>query len=110
MNGATGIDRFWSLMIELARKTGAAPMNKHEGCWEYQVDDAWKIAVNGHNEDKESGGVKVPPYHCYIEFNGWPAGLINPCDGIVADGSLANLEALNAALAGAIAKAERSDT
>jgi len=32
----------------------------------------------------------VPPFNCYVEFNGWPAGVFNPFGGIIAAGELAN--------------------
>jgi hypothetical protein len=92
------------LIADLAIKDDMAPLNKHEACWERQVGEHWWIAVNGHKENKKcSHGTKVPPFNCYVEFNGWPAGLFDPFDGIIAAGSVGNEEAFAAALEAEIA-------
>jgi hypothetical protein len=75
------------------------PMNCFEECWEEQIDEHWWIAGNGHNYPVEcSKGVEVQSFHVYVEFNGWPAGVINPFDGVLAAGELANEETFIAAL------------
>ena len=78
-------------VILLAEKLGATPINKHPECWECQIDEQWWIAVNPHNQAREcSQGVPVEPLHCYVEFNGWPAGVFSPFGGEFAAGELAN--------------------
>lgn len=87
------------LLADLARKDGASPLHKHPACWERQIGQEWWIAVNGHNDKiKCSKGAEVPPCNCYVEFNGWPAGLFDPFDGIIAAGPAANEESFAAAL------------
>lgn len=63
--------------------------------WEVRVDEHWVLAVNGCEEDKQTTLTvvphRVPPYHLYVEFNGWPAGMIHPAaGGWFAAGELAN--------------------
>ena len=102
---------FYALSL-LAEATGdALPLNKHDGCWEHQIDEQWWCAVNGHKEEMEcSHGGKVPSYSALIEFNGWPAGIIDPFGGIVAAGTVANEDSFIAAVEAATASfAEPSD-
>lgn len=92
----------FALIVDLGNKSGASPITKFDGCWEKQIDTQWWIAVNGHKAPvKCSHGAEVPPVHCYIEYNGWPAGLLNPFEGTLAAGECANedtfVEALKAA-------------
>lgn len=87
------------LLASLAEKDGASPLNKHEGCWERQIGEHWWIAVNGHKDKVAcSKGAEVPPFNCYVEFNGWPAGLFDPMNGIIAAGEAANEETFAAAI------------
>ena len=80
-------------------------LNKLPGCWEVQLDKQWRVAVNGHKEAiKESGGREVPPYHAYVEYNGWPAGFLNPRGGTIAAGSCANEDAFIEAINRCVAK------
>ena len=42
----------------------------------------------------------MQPFHTYIEYNGWPAGVLNPLgEGEFAAGTGANVESFVAALA-----------
>jgi len=69
------------------------------GCTEHQVDESWWFAVNPHLEACEcSMGVKVPAGHVYIQFNGWPFGLVNCYEGMCGAGRLANEDTLIEAL------------
>jgi hypothetical protein len=78
-----------------AIRHGHAPINRLVGCLEVQVDSRWWIAANGHRTPtKCSKGVEVAPFEIYIEFNGWPAGMVSPFDGVLAAGSIANEAAL----------------
>lgn len=86
----------------LASRMGVRRINEIEGCWETDIDTRWWISVNGHGQTTtNSHGVEVPPFSAYVEFNGWPAGIINPGDGVIAAGDAANeqafIEALKAA-------------
>ena len=91
---------------ELAQALGVRNINELEGCWEHQINDQWWIAVNGHKaEVRCSKGGRVPSFECYVEFNGWPAGVIGLDGGLIAAGDEANEDALIAALQIAIQEA-----
>ena len=94
------IPECFNKVAELAIKLGAAPLNKHPGCWEYDVDDQWSIKLNGH--DTETDG--IPPFLLAVSYNGWPAGIVSPTEGgVIAAGTSANedtfIEALDRAIA-----------
>ena len=87
------------LVAELAKKDGVARIDKLDGCWERQIGEQWWIAINGHTELVDcSRGAKVPPFNCYVEFNGWPAGIFSPYEGMIAAGEAANEETFAAAI------------
>lgn len=91
-------------IAEYATRHGAQSIKDLPGCWEVQIDARWWIAVNGHDVPTpcSRGGEPVPPWSAYIEFNGWPAGLISARDGgCLAAGELANEATFRAALAAA---------
>jgi hypothetical protein len=58
------------------------------GEWDHQfVSDArWRLCVNGGQQEvwHVDDAIGVPRYHAYVEFNGWPAGLIDPAGGTIA--------------------------
>ncbi len=100
------ISEVFSKIVHLAQAVKAKPMNKYAACWEHRIDDDWSIAVNGHPTQKETeGGCTVPPFSAYIEWNGFPAGILGMNGGMLVAGSGANedtlIEALDAAIAGA---------
>ncbi|WP_427340957.1 hypothetical protein [Caloranaerobacter sp. DY30410] len=85
---------------KLANKLGISPIK--DTIWEHQIDDKWKIVVNGHDTIQNYNGLDLEPFHMYIEYNGFPAGIVNPYDGIICAGSEANedklIEAIKLAL------------
>jgi hypothetical protein len=86
-------------IADLAKRLGAERIGELPGCWEQRVDSRWWIAVNG--KDKEtacSHGSAVPPYSAYVEYNGWPAGMIDPYGGVLVAGEGANEDTFIAAL------------
>jgi hypothetical protein len=94
-----GISEAFMAVVDWSEALGAAPMNRHAGCWEHAVDERWWVAVNAHKEPVAcSHGPEVPPFTCYVEFNGFPAGLINAYGGTIAAGSVANEDAFITAL------------
>lgn len=98
------------VVAELARASGAlAPLTRYPGCWEYEVDERWRVALNAHPVPKEasfSNGVPVEPFHCFVTYNGWPAFIFNPYGGVGAAGSAANENTFIAAVRDAIAKVQ----
>jgi hypothetical protein len=74
------------------------PLSTQPGCWSRAVDNHWTIHVNGHDEAVEHGGASVPPYSAAVEYNGWPAGMVNASGGVIAAGECANEDAFIGAL------------
>lgn len=86
-------------IADLCFARGEAPVNKYAGCWECEVDEHWWVALNGHLEPVAcSRGPSVPQFSMYVEFNGWPAGIIDTGDGVIAAGELANEDTFLAAV------------
>jgi hypothetical protein len=78
------------------------------GVWEDKIDAHWWIAVNPHHETlKTSTGASVQFGELYIEFNGWPAGIITPHGGPMCAGQIANEDAFIAAVQAATRKFEK---
>ena len=94
----------FGLIADLAAALGVRNISQRGGCWEHAVDDRWWIAVNGRVDRSVpcSHGNAVPAGHCYVEFNGFPAGLFTPFGGMIAAGTVANEETFCAALRAAI--------
>lgn len=81
-------------VVDLGLALGAQPLHRHPACWECQVDEQWRVSMNGHrNPQKTTTGHEVPPFECLVEFNGFPAGLLSPFDGVIAAGAAANEDA-----------------
>ena len=79
--------------------SGASPLTKYENCWEERLDEKWEIAMNGHKTPKRcSHGIEVPPFSVYVQYNGWPAGILDPTGGIIASGESANEQNFIAAI------------
>lgn len=99
MSDDTKREPLFVLICKLAEKDGVASINRLDGCWERQIDQAWFMALNGHQKAvKCSKGAEVPPFNCYVEFNGWAAALFDPFNGVFAAGDAANEEAFAAAI------------
>lgn len=93
------INEVFSRIIDVLLARGFKSIKDLPACAETKIDEHWEVAVNGHDFPIAcSHGVKVPPFTAYLQFNGWPAGLVTPYDGTMAAGQLANEEALLAAL------------
>lgn len=86
-------------IMAYAERHGVQQINQLPGCWEFQPGEGWFVAVNGHNTPAQcSHGTEVPPFHAYIAWNEFPAGIIGPTDGVLAAGSVANESSLLSAL------------
>lgn len=85
------ISEAFASVLGLAVKLGVTRINEREGCWEHAIDGTWWIAINGHKTPtKCSRGPEVPFGHCYVEYNGFPAGVFSMRSGIIAAGAAAN--------------------
>lgn len=89
----------------LAQHLGVRDICNLLGCWEEQIDDQWWIAVNGQRHPVRcSHGPEVGPFEAYLEFNGWPAGIVNALgEGEFAAGDAVNPETFAAAVQARIA-------
>jgi hypothetical protein len=86
--GKRPVSEAFDLIAQVVIKLGAAPLNRHEGCFEFALDEMWRISINGHlTPHKVSGGAEVPPGNAYLECNGWPAGFIDPFGGMIVGGA-----------------------
>lgn len=86
-------------ICEYAESRGISRLNLNPGCWEVKLDDQWWFAVNPHRTDQEcSMGVTVRPFTIYVQYNGFPAGVFSPKEGVFAAGSMANVDSFMAAL------------
>lgn len=97
----TGVDplEVFAAVAGVAERAGETPINQRAGTWERQLDPAWWIAVNAHRDPVTcSKGVEVAPFTMYVEYNGWPAGILSPtAGGQFAAGTGANIETFLAA-------------
>lgn len=100
----------FDLIAQLCIAMNEHPLTKHAGCWECVIDGRWKIAVNGHDEPKVSSlnPEGIDPFHCHVEYNGWPAGILNPYGGVIAAGAAANEDAFIKAIRTKIAALQES--
>lgn len=99
------IPETYAALADLAIALDAAPLTKYAGCWEtaFPGDDGkgeWFVACHAKKGEEIacSRGPKVPAFTFYVEWNGWPAGFIDPADGMFADGAVANEESFLAAI------------
>jgi hypothetical protein len=91
-------EAFYEMMC-LAERLGVKDMHRMGRCWEFKVDDDWWFAVNGKPlAIKCSKGQEINPYHMYVEWKGFPAGLCNVRSGTFAAGELVNEKAFCEAL------------
>jgi hypothetical protein len=91
-------------VAELGFALGVKSIKDLPGCWEHQVDEHWRIKVNAHHEVVDG----VPPFHCAVDWNGFPAALFAPDGGTFAAGSCANEDTFLEALDRAILKAKET--
>ena len=101
------ISEVFDEICQLALALGVKNINQLPACWEHKVDEEWRIAVNAHNKPVNAGDTTVPAFTAYLEFNGWPAGLISPYGGMMASGAIANEVELLKALRSARTRAEQ---
>lgn len=85
------ISEAYAALVEFAMSRGARNLAAVSGAWHAVVDDQWAVWLNPHRDAiKLDSGPEVPPFECYVEFNGWPAGIFGPRGGVIAAGALAN--------------------
>ena len=86
-------------VADLAFAAKAAPINQNPSCWYYRIDEAWEIATNPHKVTDRWRDIDIEPFTTYVQFNGWPAGIIGADgSGCIAAGEAANIETFVAAI------------
>ncbi len=101
------------LILELHKADKEAVIG--DRVWKRVLDAHWTFWVNG-NPETGKGGTDdlhdIPPYDCYVEFNGWPAGLFSIVtgEGCLAAGSLANYDSFCQGLKKAIEEKRHEET
>lgn len=91
MNQDIPVNEVFLEIGEYAYRQGARSIKDLPGCWEAHVDKHWWIAINAHTKEmKTSTGIPVPACSAYVEFNGWPAAVVNAAGGWIAAGEIAN--------------------
>jgi hypothetical protein len=97
----------FAALCDLGIALGIAPLNEHAGCWHHRIDERWAVWMNGHKVPMPSVLEQwLDPFHCYVEYNGWPAGIFSPFGGVIAAGEGANENAFIAAIERATAAAK----
>lgn len=82
----------WTGCCALAKKDGVIPVSTApNGVYDRRVG-LWRVVFNGTGEakDRAENHPELPPFAVYVEYNGWPAGIIDPRGGILAAGMAAN--------------------
>jgi hypothetical protein len=95
-----GPNLVWTGCCMLAMKDGVVPIaSAPDGIYRRKVGE-WQITINGTEKDKPEtdSHPKLPRFAVYVEFNGWPAGIIDPAGGLLAAGAAANEDTLIAAI------------
>lgn len=83
------------LLIDYALSQGAKQVNKIPGLWDNKIDEHWRIQFNPHHDVLGN----VPPFSWYVEYNGFPAGILDiRGDGIICCGEFANENGLMEAI------------
>lgn len=96
---AEALASLWIHLSRIATLCGAAPLNRYPGLWKVTAG-VWHLWVNGHREPLRvpNQEIAVQPYQVYVEYNGWPAGVITPNGATIAAGELANVFTLRDSL------------
>jgi hypothetical protein len=82
-------------LLAYAMFNGATSIAMKEGLWENKVDEHWVVKCNGKPHKVDN----IPAFSWYIEFNGWPAGIMSIMgDGVLCAGEAGNEENLRQAL------------
>lgn len=68
----------------------------------------WRCWINATDQGQKVGNCtqEIRPFEMYVEFNGWPAGIVDPHDGVIAAGEEANVFTFRDAVKRAIMQAK----
>ncbi len=100
------------LLAELCTARGETGLSKTTAPGQTHVipiNATWRAWLNPHNGPANTdNGVEVPRLTAYVEYNGWPWGLIDPRGGTVGDHPLPGAGNLNTFMAAVRAAIEES--
>ena len=87
------------LMAKRLAKEGMVSLTEVPDLYRIQVDDRWAVEVHAHQDEVID---LLPAFVMRVEFNGWPAAVLDVHGGTFAAGTEANegkfIEAVEAAL------------
>jgi hypothetical protein len=69
------------LICELATKLGVMRISNFQAGWAHQVDDDWKVTVNGTRAPIDLGWLELEPFTALIEYRGSTAAVVHPYGG-----------------------------
>lgn len=98
-------------VVDLAVALDPTPLSERASrVIEIAVDEHWRVVLNGdsvaHAIPMYPQGPALAPWSVYVEWNGFPAGLLDAGGGVIAAGEAANEATLIAALVAAKARVE----
>ena len=85
------LERLWDVIMRLADARKVTPIK--DKVWiEHVGGKAWTLVVNGTKKNHVHDGFKILPYNAAIWWGDWLAGSFSPVEGMIAAGSLANVD------------------
>ncbi len=90
------ITNVFAEVAELANRLGVTNIKDLPGCWEYDLANGWKVAVNGHDTPMAatfSASIKVPPMHALFINPAYFGAILlaSPVDGLQVGGTEADV-------------------
>ena len=78
------VNKLFYLIAKLANLAGARDLSQRPGCWEYSVGDL-DLSLNAHAEPTPCihASEPIPPFACYLQYRGMPAGFAGISGGCV---------------------------
>ncbi len=75
-------------VAKLALQKGHRDLNQLPGCFEFEIDQDWKISLNPHKQPTaDSSGGEVPPFNMVVRHMSVPVGVIDPYGGTMMTGT-----------------------
>lgn len=72
-------ENLFVMVALLAKKMGKTPLNHR--LFIHRLDPNWTVVINGCDIEKGFKDYRIPPGHCLVEYDDWPAGLFTPHGG-----------------------------
>jgi hypothetical protein len=86
-------------ILSLHERLALPPLTEMPGhIWRHAAG-SWRFVFNGSEADIKDRGITIPAFHVYVEYLGWPAGILDPTgQGQFVASALANPDTFCAAL------------